>query len=49
MDGVDHAREHRIEEAPRLFWIAGGNQLHGALEIGEEDGHLFALALERAL
>ena len=39
--------EHRIEDRPRLLGIAVGEQLHGALEVREEDGDLFALALKR--
>ena len=32
----------------RLFGIAVGEQLHRALEVGEQDGHLLALAFEGA-
>ncbi len=41
-----HPLEHRIEELARLFGVAVGEQLHGALEVGEEDGDLLALAFE---
>ena len=47
VDGLHHAFEHRVEELARLLGIAVGEQLHGALQIGEEDGDLLALALER--
>ena len=47
MDGLHHPFEHRVEDAPRLFGIAVGEQLHGALEVGEEHGDLLALAFER--
>ena len=40
---------HRVEELARLLWVAIGEQLHGALEVGEEDGDLLALALEGGL
>ncbi len=48
VDGLHHALEHRIEELAGLFGVAVGEQLHGALEVGEEDGDLLALAFERA-
>jgi hypothetical protein len=47
VDGLHHAFEHGIENLPRLFGISIGKQLHRALEIGEEDGDLFAFSLER--
>ena len=47
MDGVHHQREDGIENLARLFGITVGEQLHGALEVGEEDGDLLALAFER--
>jgi hypothetical protein len=46
VDGVHHVLEHGIEELARLFGIAIGEQLHGALEVGKEHRHLLALALE---
>jgi hypothetical protein len=46
MDGVHHQREDGIENLARLFGITVGEQLHRALEVGEEDRHLLALALE---
>ena len=49
MDGLHHPRENGIENRARLLGVAIGEQLHGALEVGEEDGHLLALALEGGL
>src|SRR5262252_9306664 len=49
VDRVHHALEHGVEDLPRLLGIAVGEELHRALEVGEEDGHLFALAFEGAL
>ena len=46
VDRLHHALEHRVEELARLLGIAVGEQLHRALEVGEEDGDLLALALE---
>ena len=42
-----HVLEDGIEDLARLLGIAVGEQLHRALEVGEEDGDLLALALER--
>ena len=47
VDGLHHPLEHGVEELARLLGIAVGEQLHRALEVGEEDGDLLALALER--
>jgi len=49
MDGVHHQREDWIDELTRLFGIAIGEQLHGALEVGEQHGDLLALAFKRGL
>ena len=49
MDGLHHPLEDGIEELARLLGIAVGEQLHRALEVGEEDGDLLALALEGGL
>ena len=49
VDGLHHVLEHGIEELARLLGIAVGEQLHRALEVGEEHGDLLALALERRL
>ena len=47
VDGLHHPLEDGVEELARLLGVAVGEQLHGALEVGEEDGDLLALALER--
>jgi hypothetical protein len=39
--------EDRVEDLARILRIAVGEQLHRALEIGEQDGHLLAFAFER--
>jgi len=49
VDGVHHPLEHGVENLARLLGITVGEQLHGALEVGEEDGDLLALALEGGL
>ena len=49
VDRLHHPLEHRVEELARLLWVAIGEQLHGALEVGEEDRDLLALALEGGL
>ena len=49
VDGLHHVLEDGVEELPRLLGISVGQQLHRALEVGEEDGDLLALALERGL
>ena len=43
VDGLHHALEDGIEDLPRLFRIAVGEELHRALEVGEQHGHLLAL------
>ena len=49
VDGLHHVLEHRVQELARLLRIAVGEQLHRALEVGEEDGDLLALALQGGL
>ena len=49
MDRLHHPLEHGIEELPRLLGVAVGEQLHRALQVGEEHRHLLALALEGGL
>jgi hypothetical protein len=49
VDRLHHVLENRIEELPRLLRVTVREELHRALEIGEEYGHLLALALERGL
>ena len=47
MNGFHHELQHRIEDGPGLLGIAIGKELHRTLHVGEEDGDLLALALER--
>jgi len=47
--GVHHVVEHRVEDLPGFLGIAVGQELHRALEIGEEDRHLLPFTFERAL
>ena len=49
VDGLHHAFEHGVEQLARLLGIAVGEQLHRALEVGEEHGDLLALAFEGRL
>jgi hypothetical protein len=46
MDRLHHALEHRVQDLARVLGVAVGEQLHGALQVGEEHRHLLALALE---
>jgi hypothetical protein len=46
MHGVHQAFEDRVEELPCFLRVALGEQLHGALQVGKEDGDLLALPLE---
>ena len=48
VDRLHHQLEDRIEELPGFLGIAVGQELHGALDVGEEDGHLLALTLDRS-
>jgi hypothetical protein len=49
VDGLHHELEDGVEEFPRLLGVTVGEQLHRALEVGEEDRDLLALALESGL
>ena len=49
VDGLHHALQHRIEDLARLLGIAVGEQLHRALEVGEEHRDLLALAFQGGL
>src|SRR5262249_30595403 len=49
MDGLHHQCQHRIEELACFLGISVGEQLHRPLEVGEENGHLLALAFESRL
>ncbi len=46
VDGLHHPLEDGVEEFAGLLRIAVGEKLHGALNVGEEDGDLFPLAFE---
>jgi hypothetical protein len=46
VDGLHHELENGIENLASLLGVAVGEQLHRALEVGEEDCDLLALALE---
>ena len=48
VDGLHHALEDRVQEPARLLGVAVCQELHGALEVGEEHGDLLALSLEGA-
>ena len=43
---IHHQREDLVEELARLLGVAVGQQLHRGLQVGEEHGHLLALALQ---
>jgi hypothetical protein len=49
VDRLHHPLEDRVEQPARLFRIAVGQQLQRALQVGEQDGDLLALAFEGAL
>ena len=46
VDGLHHPFEDGIENLARLLGVAVGEQLHGALEVSEEDRDLLALAFQ---
>ena len=47
VDGVHHQREDGIEDRARLLGIAVGEELHRALEVGEEHSDMLSLAFKR--
>jgi hypothetical protein len=47
VDRLHHALEHAVEQHAGVLGIAVGEELERALEVGEEDGHLLALAGQR--
>jgi hypothetical protein len=49
VNGLHHPLENRIEDLARLLRIAVSEELHRALEVREENRHLFALPLKRRL
>jgi hypothetical protein len=49
VDRVDHMLEDRVEELSCLLRITIGHELHGSLEVSEENGDLLAFAVEGSL
>jgi len=49
VDGIHHPLEHGVEELSCLLGVAVGEQLHRALEVGEEHGDLLVLAFQGRL
>src|SRR5204863_5143700 len=49
VDGFHHHLKYGIEQLAGILGIAAGQQLHGVLHVREQDAHLLALTLERAL
>jgi len=49
VNGLHHVSKNGIENLARLLGVTVGEQLHRALEVGEEHGDLFTLAFEGAL
>jgi hypothetical protein len=45
MDGFHHPLQHGVEHRARVLGVMSGDQLERALDVGEEDRHLLALAL----
>ena len=46
---LHHVLQHRVEELACLLRVAVGEQLHRALQVGEQHGHLLALAFQGGL
>src|SRR5207249_9837536 len=49
VNGAHHQPEHEIKTLARILRVALSEQLHRALEVGEEDRDLCALALKGGL
>ena len=49
VNGLHHPLKYRVKKLARFFRVAIGQQLHRALQIGEQDSHLLALAFEGVL
>jgi hypothetical protein len=49
MDCLHHTFDYGVEELAGLLGISVGEQLHRALEVGEENRDLLALAFESRL
>jgi hypothetical protein len=48
MDSIHHSLEHGVEDLPCLFGITIGEQLHGPLEIGEQNSDLLPFTFKGA-
>jgi hypothetical protein len=46
VDGCHHAFQCLVEQVASLLRVSVGKQLHGAFQVGEEDGDLLALVLQ---
>ena len=46
MHALGEDREEAIEDAMPLLGVEPGGEVHRALHVGEEDGHLLALSFE---
>jgi hypothetical protein len=49
VDRLHHSLEHGVEELPSFLGVSVCQQLHGSLQVGEEDRDLLPLALEGSL
>jgi hypothetical protein len=49
VNGLNHLLENRVQNSACFLRVAVGEQLHRALEVGEEPGDLLALTFERSL
>ena len=49
MDGLHHVLEDGVENLARVLRVTIGQELHRALEVGEEDGDLLAFAFQGGL
>ena len=47
MHRVHHQLERRIDQAARVLRVEVLDQLHRALDVGEQRGHVLALTVER--
>jgi hypothetical protein len=48
MNRIHHELDHRLQDGTRLLGIPTRQQLHRALEVGEQHGDPLALAVQRA-
>jgi hypothetical protein len=49
VDGLHHPLEDGVQQLPSVFRVPIRQQLHRALEVGEEHGDLLPLAFEGGL